>query len=179
MASDYLLEVKNVKGECQDKKHPGTIEIRSFAWGAVNQGVIDSATGAQRAGKGTGRVVIKDITFVTEVNAASPVLMQLCWTGEPIAKAVLYVRKQGQTQQDFYVVTMDDVIVTKYDSAGTDRDQGRATGGARASAIEPLPTDAFSLSFSKVRFGYREQRDDGSLGPAITVGYDLIAQQKI
>ena len=178
MASDYLLEVKNVKGECQDSKHPGTIEIRSFAWGAVNQGVNDSATGVQRAGKGSGRVVIKDITFVTEVNAASPVLMQLCWTGEPIARAVLYVRKQGQTQQDFYVVTMDDVIVTKYDFAGTDSDQDRATGGARPTD-GLLPTDAFSLSFSKVRFGYREQRSDGSLGPAITVGYDLIARQKI
>jgi len=34
MATDYLLELDGIKGESKDSKHPNTIEIESFSWGA-------------------------------------------------------------------------------------------------------------------------------------------------
>jgi len=110
---------------------------------------------------------MKQINFATTVNKASGELMLACWTGKPIKKAVLYVRKQGENQQDYYVVTLDDVLVTEFDSSGQ--------AGAGAS----IPTDSFSLIFNKVKFEYKAQKSDGTLDAPVSVGYDMGQAKKI
>jgi type VI secretion system secreted protein Hcp len=39
--------------------------------------------------------------------------------------------------------------------------------------------DQFSLAFSKIKIEYKEQKADGSLGAAATVGWDVKANQKV
>ena len=102
---------------------------------------------------------MEDVRFTTFVNKASGDLMLACWTGKPIKKATLYVRKQGEKQQDYYVVRMDDVFVAEYHS-------GASTGSV-------IPADSFTLNFSKIKFEYRAQKADGSLEAPTSVGYDL------
>jgi type VI protein secretion system component Hcp len=34
-AVDYFLKIDGIKGESQDSKHGGEIEIQSFSWGAT------------------------------------------------------------------------------------------------------------------------------------------------
>lgn len=96
MAADYLLELDGIKGESKDSKHPNTIEIESFFWGAKNE-PRSSAVG--KGGLGGGRVEMPGIKFTSTVNKASGELMLACWTGKPIKKAVLYVRKQAKTSK--------------------------------------------------------------------------------
>src|SRR5215216_4001780 len=96
-ASDYLLEIEGVKGESSDKKHPGTIEVESFSWGVTNSG-----SHAGGAGGGAGKASFQDVHFTSSVNKSSPLLMLACASGQHIKKAVLFVRKQGAEQQDFY-----------------------------------------------------------------------------
>src|SRR3954471_6625325 len=107
MASDYLLEIDGIKGESKDDKHAGTIEISSFSWGATNSGSSASGTGG-----GAGKVSYQDIHFTTSVNKSSPLLMLACASGQHIKKAVLFVRKQGGDQQEFYTITLEDVLVS-------------------------------------------------------------------
>src|SRR5688500_6883028 len=106
MASDYLLEIDGIKGESKDDKHKGAIEIESFSWGA-NQ----TATGAAGGGLGSGKVSMRDISFSTRVNKASPLLMLQCATGKHIKKAVLFVRKSGSDQQEYMTLTLTDIQV--------------------------------------------------------------------
>ena len=113
MASDYLLEIDGIKGESNDSKHPGTIEVDSFSWGETNAGSHGSGGGG-----GAGKVNFQDLHFTTSVNKSSPLLALACATGQHIKKAVLFVRKQGGDQQEFYTITMEDLLVSSYQSGG-------------------------------------------------------------
>ena len=134
MASDFLLEIDGIKGESQDSKHKETIEIESFSWGASNSGSHSAGMGG-----GSGKVSLQDLHCTANVSKASPVLFLKCCTGEHIKKAVLHVRKQGKEQQEFYKVTLEDLLVSSYQS-------GDSTGG------NPVPTDQFSLNFTKIKY---------------------------
>ena len=155
MASDYLLEIDGIKGESSDSKHKDTIEIESFSWGATNAG-----SHASGGGGGAGKVVFQDLHFTTHVNKSSPLLMLACATGQHIKKAVLFVRKQGGDQQEFYTVTLEDILVSSYQSGG------HAGGGS-------VPTDQFALNFTKIKYEYKPQKADGSLDSAQTAGWDV------
>src|SRR5688572_29764033 len=161
MASDYLLELDGIKGESRDDKHKDTLEIESFSWGATNQGSFASGGGG-----GAGKVSFQDIHFTTRVNKSSPILMLSCATGQHIKKATLFVRKAGGDQQDYYTVTMTDLLVSSYQSSGSN-------------GSDALPVDQFSLNFASIKFEYKPQKPDGSLDSAVTAGYDLKANKKL
>ncbi|WP_199085530.1 type VI secretion system tube protein Hcp [Bosea sp. ASV33] len=160
MASDFLLEIDGIKGESKDKKHQDTIEVASFSWGISNQG-----SHASNAGGGAGKASFQDIHFTSSVGKASANLALSCASGKHIKKAVLYVRKQGETQQDYYVVTLEDLLVSSYQS-------GDHAGGSS------IPTDQFSLNYAKIKYEYKPQKQDGSLDAPITMTWDVKANHK-
>ena len=155
MASDFLLEIDGIKGESKDKVHKDTIEVDSFSWGISNAG-----SHASNAGGGAGKASFQDIHFTSQVGKASTLLALSCASGKHIKKAVLYVRKQGETQQDYYTLTLEDLLVSSYQS-------GDAAGGAS------IPTDQFSLNYAKIKYEYKPQKADGSLDAALTMSYDI------
>jgi type VI secretion system secreted protein Hcp len=160
-AVDYLLEIDGIKGESGDKKLGGTIEIESFSWGATNTGAHSSG-----AGGGAGKVVYQDMHFTTGVNKSSPLLMLHCANGKHIKKAVLHVRKQGGNQEEYYTILMEDLIVSSYQSGG------HGSGSS-------IPTDQFSLNFTKIKFSYKPQKPDGTLDSAVEAGWDVKANHKL
>lgn len=161
MASDYHLKIDGIDGESKDAKHTNEIQIQSFSWGNSNAG--SSATGT---GAGSGKTSFQDVHFTVPVSKASPKLMLACANGDHIKKAVLTVRKQGKDQQEFYVVTLTDIIVSSYQSGGHDGNNS-------------VPTDQFSLNFTTVKFEYKPQKADGTLDAAITAGWDVKANKKL
>jgi type VI secretion system secreted protein Hcp len=155
MASDYLLEIDGIKGESHDSKHKGTIEISSFSWGASQGGTHGSGGGG-----GAGKVSFQDLHFTSTVNIASPKLAEACATGKHLKKAVLYVRKAGGKQEEYYKVTLSDVLVSNYQ-----------LGGQSKGSV--LPVDQFSLNFAKIEYEYKPQKQDGSLDAGLKMVYDL------
>ena len=160
MATDYLLEIEGIKGESLDHKHKSAIEIESFSWGNSNDGSAAHGTGA-----GTGKVHFQDFHATTYVNKASAELMLACASGKHIKKAQLFVRKQGENQQDYLVITLEDILVSSYQCGGS-------TGSTN------LPTDQFSLNFAKLKYEYKAQKADGTLEAPVTGGWDLKANKK-
>jgi type VI secretion system secreted protein Hcp len=161
MASDYLLEIDGIKGESQDDKHKDTIEISSFSWGASNTGASSSGSGG-----GAGKVSFQDISFTTSVNKSSPLLMLACASGQHIKKAVLYVRKQGGDQMEFYTITLEDVVVTSYKSGG------------HVDQSSTIPVDQFTLDFTTIKYEYKPQKADGSLDSAQSAGWNVKTNKK-
>jgi len=161
MASDFLLELDGIKGESNDSKHKGLIEIESFSWGVSNSG-----SHAAGGGGGAGKASFQDLHFTTKVNKASPNLMVHCATGKHIKKGKLIVRKHGGDQQEYYIIELEDMLISGYQS-------GDAAGG------DSIPTDQFSLNFAKVKFDYKPQKADGSLDAAVSHGYDLKANKPL
>jgi type VI secretion system secreted protein Hcp len=160
MPSDYLLDIDGIPGESKDSKYPNAIEIRSYSWGANNPG-----SGAHGSGSGAGKVHFEDMNFSASVSKASPLLALACATGQHIRKARLIIRKQGDQQQDYMVITLEDLIVSEYQSAD-------------AGPMDLVPLDDFSLNFAKIKFQYRVQNNTGGLDPAITTGWDLKENKK-
>lgn len=160
MASDFILEIDGIEGESNDKAFKNKIDIESFSWGLSNGG-----TSAIGGGGGAGKASFQDLHFVMQTNKASPKLAGHCSTGTHIKKAVFHVRKQGGGQQEYYTVTMEDLLVSSFQ-----------TGGSEGS---PAIIDQFSLNYSKIKFEYKPQKADGSLDAAVNFGYDIKANVKL
>jgi type VI secretion system secreted protein Hcp len=158
---DYFLKIDGIDGESTDDKHKNEIDVSSFSFGA-NQGGVGSFAG----GHGAGKVSMQDFHFVTKLNKASPKLLLSCALGDHIKKAVLTVRKAGGGQQEYYKVTMSDLLISSYQNGGS-------------SGADPVPTDQVSINFSKLEIEYKPQGADGKLLGPINVGYDQKLAKKV
>jgi type VI secretion system secreted protein Hcp len=158
---DYFLKIDGVPGEAKDSKHKDEIDVISFSWGEAQTG-----TSYQGGGSGAGKVQMQDFHFVMTVNKSSPKLLLACADGDHIKSAILTCRKAGKDQQEFYKITMTDLLVSSYQ-----------TGGSNSSDV--VPTDQISLNYSTIKFDYAPQKADGTLDGAITAGWDLKQNKKL
>ena len=159
--ADYFLKIDGIEGESHDEKHPGEIQLDSWSWGASQGGTMSAGGGG-----GAGKVNMQDFHFTMTVNKAAPKLVLACASGQHIPKAVLICRKAGKEQQEFLKYTFSDLLVSSYQTGGS--------GGSSA-----LPVEQISLNYTKIEIEYKEQKADGSLGGAVTAGWDLKKNSKV
>jgi type VI secretion system secreted protein Hcp len=189
---DAFLKLDGIKGESADAKHKGEIDIESFSWGLSQTGV--SATGG---GGGAGKVKVHDISFSKKTDASSPLLLLNCANGAHIKEANFVVRKAGGEQLEYLKIKLTDVLVSSYKPHGLA--EGAAlpvamddwaavprisTTGAAAGVENPttdaVPSEHFSLNFSKIEFSYQAQGADGKAqGGPIVAGWDVKGNQKV
>ena len=163
MAYDAFLKLDGIKGESQDSKHKGEIDIMSFSWGAAQTG-----TSAVGGGAGSGKVSLQDLHVTKKVDASSPLLFLNCSNGSHIKEANLVVRKAGGDQLEYLKIKLTDVLVSSYQPSG------HAGGG------DDIPTEAVSLNFAKIEMNYQPQGADGkALGGPILAGWDVKANKKV
>ena len=160
MAADYFLLIDGVAGESQDAKHKGWIDVMSWSWGEANAGSHPAGSGG-----GAGKVSFHDCAFTTRVSKASPALFLACATGQHFKEAKLAARKAGKGQQEFLTWTFSDVLVSSYQTSGSEGDEA--------------PLDSVSLNFSKAQISYRPQKPDGSLDAPISAGFDVKTNTKV
>jgi type VI secretion system secreted protein Hcp len=156
MAADIFAKIGDINGESIDAKHKDEIEVLSFSWGVTN-GLASAAGGA-----GAGKATFQDLSIVHHVDKSSPLLMKACATGVHFKDATITCRKAGKDQQEYFVVKMNDVIVTGVMQSTADGQQGSET---------------INLTFAKIDIEYVPQKADGSLDAGIFFKYDLIAHK--
>jgi len=156
---DYFLKVDGIDGESTDDKHKNEIDVESFSIHAANEG-----DAAMRGGQGAGKVSMGDFQFVSRICKASPKLMEACATGKHIANATLTCRRAGGKQQEYLKIKLTDLIVSSYGLAGSN--------GAQV-----LPTDQFTLNFSKIEYEYADQDEKGNTKGTVKTQYDLKKQK--
>jgi len=160
-AVDYFLKIATIEGESGDAKHKGEIDLESWSWGAAQSG--GSAYGG---GGGAGKVSMQDFHFTMKVNKATPKLILACASGQHLPDAVLTCRKAGGKQEEFLKYYFYDLLISSYQTGGS--------GGA-----DIIPTEQISFNYSKMKTEYKEQKADGTLGGAITAGWDLKKNEKV
>jgi len=64
------------------------------------------------SGGGAPKAAVSDLSFVHQLDKASPNLAKYCFNGKHIDKAILTMRKTGGNPHEFSIVTMHDVIIT-------------------------------------------------------------------
>jgi type VI secretion system secreted protein Hcp len=156
--SDYFLKIDGIEGESKDDKHKKEIDLQSFSWGVNNSGSM-----AVGGGGGTGKSSFQDFHFTKLVEKSSPNLMQACATGKHIPKAVLTVRKAGEKQQEYYKITLSDVLISSWQNGGH--------GG------DGTVPESFSLNFSKIEFEYKPQDSKGGLEGSLFGKWDVKANK--
>ncbi len=157
MATDIFAKLGDIKGESLDAKHKDEIEVLSYSWGVTNAGSM-----AHGSGGGEGKATFHDLSFVHNIDKASPVLMQSCATGTHLKEATITHRKAGKEQHEYLIVKMSDVIVTGVTHGGSDNGH----------------SENVSLSFAKVALEYKPQKADGSLDAGLFFKYDIKAQKE-
>jgi type VI secretion system secreted protein Hcp len=145
-AVDVFLKLDGIKGESTDDRHKDEIVIESWSLGATNTGSHSSGGGG-----GAGKPCLSDLTLVKGVDKASPLLLQAAMVGSHIKEATLAVRKAGGKQQDYFIVTLKEVFVSKVQQSG---------GG-------DLPMESISLNFSQMKMTYKPQDADGAATGAV------------
>jgi type VI secretion system secreted protein Hcp len=158
MATDIFAKLGDIKGESLDAKHKDEIEVLSYSWGVTNAGSM-----AHGSGGGEGKATFHDLSFVHNIDKASPILMQACATGVHIKEATITHRKAGKEQHEYLIVKMNDVVIT-----------GVTHGGSGDGHSENV-----SMSFAKVAVEYKPQKADGSLDAGVKFGYDVKARKEL
>jgi type VI secretion system secreted protein Hcp len=151
---DYFLTVDGISGESADARHEGAIEILDWTFGFTQ-----SARPGGGAGGGAGRVTAEPLVVVARTSSASPAIVSSVVSGRHHATASLSARRSGERQEDFLVITLEDVLISSYHAAPHPDD------GA--------PLDVVGLSFARLRYEIGKQRPDGTIGAPVTAEADL------
>jgi type VI secretion system secreted protein Hcp len=155
-AVDMFLKIDDVKGEVVDKAHQGEIDVLAWSWGGSQSGTTHRGTGG-----GAGKAAIQDLSITKWVDSATPILLEAMATGGHYKRATLTLRRAGVRgkQAEYFVMAMEDVIVTSVLMAGS--------GG------EDRLTENMTLNFAKFQISYRPTKEDGSAMAPVEVEWDI------
>ena len=159
---DAFLKLANIRGESQDAKHSGEIEILRWDWSLTNSGSAHYGQGA-----GAGKVQVNDIRILKRVDTATPPLMRACATGQHIASGTLTVRKAGGTSLEYFKVELTEILISSI-HASSAVDEKKET---------PLLHEEVSLNFASFKVTYTPQDDKGAGGATVDFGYNIQKNQ--
>lgn len=156
MAVDMFINMGAIKGESRDKVQgaAGDIDVLAWSWG-----MSQSGTTHMGGGGGSGKASFQDLSFTKYVDSATNALMNALAKGTHLDKVVLMVRKAGEGQKKYILITMEEVLVTSLSTGGS--------GG------EDRLTENVTLNFGKVAFAYTPQDAKGTVAGDKTFTYDI------
>ena len=155
---DAFLKIDGIEDESEDAKHGKEIQLSSFTWGSSQPGTFGAGGGG-----GGGKVSFQDFHFTKELSKATLKLKVFHNSGKHIPKATLTLRKATGSggQQDYYKITFEDVLISSYNASGVGSHGG------------PVPTESWSMAFTKYEEEYFVQDKGGKLASAGTVNWDV------
>jgi type VI secretion system secreted protein Hcp len=173
-AFDIFLALDGINGESTTKGHEQQIEVLSY-----DQSIDSTVPVGAGGGGGAGKSTFSGVRFRKALDTASIPLALACASGLHI-KAARFAFRRPNPPLDFYVVALDDVIVTHVG-------QCASTGTQSPLAFESLAKspatsellEQVTLHFSRIRWEYRPIGPKGSPLTPIEGGWDLKANQKL
>ncbi|MFT5240979.1 MAG: type VI secretion system secreted protein Hcp [Candidatus Promineifilaceae bacterium] len=145
-AFDMFIKIDGIEGESLDDKHRGWIDVLS-----VSQGVSRSVSGAG-ATRSNGVASFQDVSITKWLDKSSPKIMESVCNGAVFPKVEIDLVSTGATGQPTGQTVnykLQNVLFTSSKQDGT------------AADAAPLPTESFSLNFTKIEYQYKSV-DPGS-----------------
>ncbi len=161
MANDAYLHIEGIKGESQDEKHKGWIEVRDVDW-SVNQPRASAVSTA--GGHTNGKADLSEITFSKLADLASPILFQHCAMGKTIPKALFeFMRADGDGKPiTYFKIELQNVMISNvHPNSGE--------GG--------ILTEQIHIAYSQIKVSYTQQRIAGGAGGSTSGGWDAAANK--
>ncbi|TBW36604.1 type VI secretion system tube protein Hcp [Siculibacillus lacustris] len=162
MAANFaFIKIGELKGESQDSKHQGWIDVLNWSWGASNHG-----SGQIGSGSGTGKGVVQDFHFQKTVDGTSTYIAQNLLQGEHFPKATFELLKVGgKTPVTYYKVEFEQVFISSLAFGG----------GGEGGAF----TESITFNFRKFKATYTAQTATGSAGESSSLGWDTGAHIEV
>jgi type VI secretion system secreted protein Hcp len=154
MAVDQFLKLEGIDGESIDANHTKSIGVLAWSWGISQGGTTHLGVGA-----GSGKANFMDLSFTKYIDSSSHALIKFCTEGGHIPTGQLTVRKAGGTALEYFIIMMEDIIVTSVSTGGS--------GG------EDMLAENCSLNFARWFVSYAPQKADGTGDAAKEFGYDI------
>jgi len=154
MAMDMFIKIGDIKGESQDDKHKGEIDVLAWSWGMSNSGTTHTGGGG-----GAGKVNVQDLSITKYIDKSSTELMLAACNGKHFKDALLIVRKAGEKPLEYLKIKLTEVLITSVSTGGS--------GG------EDRLTENISLNFAEVKVDYTPQKPDGSGDAALSMGWNI------
>jgi type VI protein secretion system component Hcp len=128
--------------------------------GSYSQGIASCAS-AGVSGKATNcQATISDLNLMIQMDRSMIPLKEGVLTGEILQSVELSLLKNsGDGVLRYYILRMEDVRITSLQESGSD--------GAG------LPFISLSLNGARIAWAYYRQKDDGTLEPASSYGWDV------
>ncbi len=166
---DVFLRLGDIKGESNDEKHLGEIDVLSCSEGLTHPFNI--------VGGRLSRLTVSDITFQHFIDSASPLLLKYAATGNVIPNGIFSFRKTwGRAWYEIYRITLAEVRVTSVNQVLNLPGWGIPVNQTNT---EGKQFETVTLSFSKITWEYTPVKADGSPGPAISFSWDVVAKKEI
>jgi len=159
MAFDSFLDLydsnnKALEGESIDSHHSKMLQIKTFNFGNEHPTEIGLGTG-----NSSGKTKFIELNIDINQSKASPTLFLWSCTGEHLQKGILYVRKNGGKPQDFMIITMTGLFVTKFTTTAADG----------ADAMQ----ESVSFAYTSIQYEYHQQDEKGAVSKtAFKAGWD-------
>jgi type VI secretion system secreted protein Hcp len=138
MSFEAFLKIDGIPGESSDDKHKNEIDVLSFSFGISRQNE-------------RGRPSIADFSIVKTVDTSSPLLFDAACQGDTVKSALFTARKAGKGQQEFLIITMEQVLISSVQHSG-------------APGTDGVPMESVSLDFQSLEMEVFKQNPDGSMG---------------
>jgi type VI secretion system secreted protein Hcp len=156
MAMQIFLTLDGVKGEAQDERFNGWIDVLSWNWGMTQSGTTHMGMGG-----GGGKVDVDDISLTKYVDSATHEMIKYCCSGEHIASGQLIVAKAGGgAPVDYLKIDMEDIMIASYQTGGTQYGLDRVQ-------------ESLVLNFRRFQMTYTQQMADGGAGPEGQAGWEI------
>jgi type VI secretion system secreted protein Hcp len=155
---DAFLKLDGIRGESQDSRHKGEIEVLNWSWSLTNSGSAHYG-----AGMGAGKVQIGDVHLLKRVDTATPSLMKACTTGQHISTGTLTVRKAGGTALEYFKIELTGILISSVRPASDPN--------------SPYLQEDIALNFATFKCTYTPQDDKGAGGATVDFGYDIQKNQ--
>jgi len=149
-----ILEIPGIKGNCQIDKYQGQIIILSYSHGVHLPLQMDTSNTERTA----GRPVFTEMTFNKMTDISTPVLYASCVQGKKLGDAKIHI---GRNENGVFMSLIEYVLTSAMVSNIT------TSGGGG------VPTDSFSLNFTKITSEFTQQASDSLKKGTSTFGWDL------
>lgn len=155
MSAEYFIQLPGITGESEKDGHKDQIDVSSWSWG-----VSQSSTASSGSGSGSGKATPSDFQFTKPFDSASCNLAKSCAAGDHLKELKMTARKAGGTQQDYIIITLEEVLITSFHTGGSE--------GA-------FPFDQVTCSYKKIKIEYKVQKGTGDSGASKNVTWDIKA----
>lgn len=153
---DAYLQIGQIKGESQDDKHKGWIEVTNVNWGVTQPRATSISTAG---GHTSARAEVHEVSFDKLADIASPILFQTCAAGKTMPKAKFeFFRADGDgARVKYFEIELENVMISNvHPNSGNGE----------------LITEKVHLASSKFKCSYTQQKVGGGAGGSTAGGWD-------